>query len=172
MHSYQYASDLDAFRQILKTEGIRGLYRAYGATVGSFGPFSALYFMFYEQIKGIFVENDPEAYLKRNSSSEAKREIGFAASMFSSMVAGALASTLTNPLDMAKLRMQVMRAGHSGGGAKQSEQYYRHIFDGMYKIARDEGTRALFSGSLARILFHVPNVAISMSIFETIKPQL
>ena len=32
-------------------EGARGLYRAYGATVMSFGPFSALYFLFYEKLK-------------------------------------------------------------------------------------------------------------------------
>ena len=35
----------------MRTEGIRGLYRAYGATVMSFGPFSALYFLFYEKLK-------------------------------------------------------------------------------------------------------------------------
>ena len=63
MNSYKYLGDVDAFRQILKTEGLRGLYRAYGATVGSFGPFSALYLMFYEQIKGLFVKNDAQAYL-------------------------------------------------------------------------------------------------------------
>jgi Mitochondrial carrier protein len=92
--------------------------------------------------------------------------------MVSSMLAGACASTLTNPLDMAKLRMQVMRAGHTGGGAPQSEQYYRHMLDGVYKIARDEGGLALFSGSLARIMFHVPNVAITMSLVEVIKPRI
>ena len=73
---------------------------------------------------------------------------------------------------MAKLRMQVMRAGHQGGGAPQSEQYYKHMLDGVYKIARDEGFRALLSGSLARILFHMPNVAIVMSCLEVIKPKI
>jgi len=67
MRSYNYSSDYNAFKEILKVEGIRGLYRAYGATVMSFGPFSALYFMFYENFKGLFVRNDPEAYLKRTS---------------------------------------------------------------------------------------------------------
>ena len=32
-------------------EGLSGLYKGYGATVLSFGPFSGLYFMFYEKIK-------------------------------------------------------------------------------------------------------------------------
>ena len=31
--------------------------------------------------------------------------------MISSMLAGAIASSITNPLDMAKLRLQVQRAG-------------------------------------------------------------
>jgi hypothetical protein len=31
----------------------------------SFGPFSAFYFLFYENLKGIFVKNDPETYLKK-----------------------------------------------------------------------------------------------------------
>ena len=42
---------MDAIRQVMRTEGTRGLYRAYGATVMSFGPFSALYFLFYEKFK-------------------------------------------------------------------------------------------------------------------------
>ncbi len=65
-----------------------------------------------------------------------------------------------------------MRAGKIGGGAAQSDQYYKHMLDGVYKIARDEGVKALFHGSLARILFHMPNVAISMSCVEAFKPHI
>ena len=46
------------------------------------------------------------------------------------------------------------------------------MLDGVYKIGRDEGVRALFNGSFARILFHVPNVAITMSIVELVKPKV
>lgn len=49
--TFKYKNDLDAIRQIIRTEGTRGIYRAYGATVMSFGPFSALYFLFYEMLK-------------------------------------------------------------------------------------------------------------------------
>lgn len=70
------------------------------------------------------------------------------------MTAGAAACFLTNPLDMAKLRMQVQRAGKVGGGAV-SEQYYKHMIDGVYKIYRDEGFSKLFTGCLARIMFQV-----------------
>jgi hypothetical protein len=56
---------MDAIKQIKATEGARGLYRAYFATVMSFGPFSALYFLFYEKAKGLVVDNDPQKYLKK-----------------------------------------------------------------------------------------------------------
>ena len=49
----------------MRIEGVRGIYRAYGATVCSFGPFSALYFLFYEYFKGMIVLNDPKFYLNK-----------------------------------------------------------------------------------------------------------
>jgi len=45
------------------------------------------------------------------------------------------------------------------------------MLHGVYRIAMDEGPLALFSGSFARCLFHVPMVAISMSIVEVVKPK-
>ena len=45
------ASTPYTFSSILRQEGLRGLYRGYGATLASFGPFSAFYFMFVEQLK-------------------------------------------------------------------------------------------------------------------------
>jgi len=167
---------MDAIRQIKATEGVRGLYKAYAATVFSFGPFSALYFMFYETFKGLVVDNDPEKYLKKvkaeteeGKAAARTQEMTFTQSMLCSMVAGAIASTITNPLDMGKLRMQVQRAGKQPG--TQTAFHYKHLGDAIYKIVREEGARALFNGSLARIMFHVPNVAISMSLVEMARPQ-
>jgi hypothetical protein len=48
---YYYRNTFHAITKIMETEKISGLYRGYGATMLSFGPFSALYFMFYEQSK-------------------------------------------------------------------------------------------------------------------------
>ena len=90
--------------------------------------------------------------------------------MFCSMQAGVMASFLTNPLDMAKLRLQVQRAGKTGGGDTGSF-YYKNMFHGVYRIAIDEGPMALFAGSFARCCFHVPMVAISMATVEVVKPR-
>ena len=64
----------------------------------------------------------------------------------------------------------MQRAGKQGGG-DASNFYYKHMLHGVYRIAADEGPLALFSGSFARCLFHVPMVAISMGIVEMVKPK-
>ena len=46
----QYRGSAHALRTIVTEEGFRSLYRGYGATVLSYGPFSALYFLFYEKV--------------------------------------------------------------------------------------------------------------------------
>ena len=75
--------------RVLQNEGIIGLYRAYMATVFSFGPFSGIYFAVYEEMKNNFGSN----------------EVAFYESMLFSSIAGCIASVSTNPLEIAKVRM-------------------------------------------------------------------
>lgn len=152
---YRYGGGVDAVRQIMKTEGLRGLYKAYGATVGSFGPFSALYFLFYEYFKQWTTHG---------------QMISFSESLVCSGLAGSLASWITNPLDMAKLRMQVMRSAKATG--QESHFNYRNMLHGVWEIATHEGVRALFRGALARVMFHTPNTAIVMSLMEYLRPKV
>ena len=50
-NNLNYRGGWDALVKISKTEGVGGIYKGYFATLASFGPFSALYFVFYEQFK-------------------------------------------------------------------------------------------------------------------------
>ena len=49
--SHPYTTSHQALGYILKTEGIRGIYKGYGATLASYGPFACLYFVLYEELK-------------------------------------------------------------------------------------------------------------------------
>jgi hypothetical protein len=173
LKSYAYKSDLDALFTILKQEKLRGLYKAYGATVLSFGPMSAFYFMFYEYFKGFFVRNDAKTYIQRvkkeemDKLKEMKLDISFSQSLVCSALAGALASLITNPLDLVKLRMQVQRASES---YRSDKAVYRNLTQGLVLIAQTEGLAGLYKGSIARALYHTPTTAISMSILEFMKP--
>ncbi|KAG3114458.1 hypothetical protein PI124_g6370 [Phytophthora idaei] len=146
-----YRNTLDAVQTIARTERLAGLYKGYTATLLSFGPFSALYFMFYEKAK---------AFAQKRLDAE---ELPAQYTLASAAVAGATASFLTNPLDLIKLRLQVQRAYASEG----TPASYRGIVDGLTQVIRMEGVLALYKGAGARVAFHAPSTAITMSLFES-----
>ena len=90
-----YRNTMDALQTIARTERLGSLYKGYLATLLSFGPFSALYFMFYEKSKAVMQ--------KRLETDELPAHY----TLTSATLAGATASFLTNPLDLIKLRLQV-----------------------------------------------------------------
>jgi hypothetical protein len=64
----------------------------------------------------------------------------------------------------------VQRAG--AASTRGNDFFYRNMFHAVYNIAANEGIKALFNGAFARILYHVPNVAICMSVIEYVKPDV
>lgn len=94
--------------------------------------------MFYEGLK--------ERLVKPNE------EIPFLTSLILSGASGALAGTLTNPLDMVKLRMQVQRAEKAaeraaGTNTLETRFGYKNVFHGVYKVYTTEGFLSLFKGT-------------------------
>lgn len=51
LKSYNYKNTFDAVKQIYAKEGFFALYRAYGATLLSFGPFTAINLSLYDKFK-------------------------------------------------------------------------------------------------------------------------
>jgi hypothetical protein len=155
----KYNGSADAFKKILKHEGIRGIYKGYGATMMSYGPFSALYFLFYEELKKYSIE------------SKKSKDITFLESLVYSAGAGALASYITNPLDLVKLRMQLERGSLNTKNLQKNERIYNNMWQSMKVVIKNEGFSGLYRGALARVIFHCPNTAITMALFETINSK-
>eukprot|EP00970_Alexandrium_tamarense_P011326 scaffold2449_cov188-Alexandrium_tamarense.AAC.24 len=168
----QYTGSLDAFQKIVKTEGMTGIYRGYGATLASFGPFSALYFMFYERCKAWSRDrllSQSRDGIQINTPVD-DGDLPLAYLVGCSAGAGALASWLTSPLDMAKLRLQVQRgrAATAAGDSTPSNQsvQYRGMMDCLQSAYREDGVRALFRGAGARVLHFAPATTITMTCYE------
>jgi len=84
----QYKGGWDALVKISKTEGPMGIYKGYGATLASFGPFSALYFVFYEKFKSW-----SKQYLQQqNQEKTLPTALPLSFTILSSASAGAIAS--------------------------------------------------------------------------------
>ena len=138
-------------RTILSQEGMRGLYRGYGATLASFGPFSAQYFMFVEPLKS-------SAQRFRGTS-----ELPFGDLVALCAVAGGGAAFCTAPMDLVKVRMQVVRASQSS---------YSGFLSTLVKTWKSEGVRGLFRGGGSRVWFAAPNTAITMAVMESVRYRL
>ncbi|CBJ26620.1 conserved unknown protein [Ectocarpus siliculosus] len=190
-----YRGSADTLKTILRTEGLRGIYKGYLATLASFGPFSALYFMFYEQAKMAsqdLIERHP--YFRGQGGTDARAAEGAATAttegqsarggraelpvwmtLGNAAAASAAASWLTNPLDLAKLRLQVQR----GAAATASQPPavattaatapYTGMLDALRRSYRAGGLAGLFKGSGARMAFQAPSIGITMAAFEKSK---
>ena len=160
--SNTYRNTWHGLAELWNHEGIRGVYRGYGATLASFGPFSAFYFVFYEKCKSMAAA----AHLDKNKNKNVKQQLQkgnadlpFSSTVLCSCTAGALASWLTSPLDMAKLRLQVQRSSPIQGDTTMV-QILGHVL-------KNDGVRGLFRGAGARVLHFAPATTITMTAYET-----
>eukprot|EP00667_Euglena_gracilis_P016029 EG_transcript_16724 len=164
-HSYQgvnYHGSWDAIRTVMKYEGLRGIYKGYASTLLSFGPFSALFFAFYEAFK---------APLQRQWG--AAGELSFLCNMAAGAAAAGAAGFLTSPLDLVKLRLQIQRRKF---GVKQVAADYNYGYRGLVGAIRamvqQEGWRSLFKGADSRILHAAMMSACTLSSYEWVKARL
>lgn len=156
----RYKSTIDAFKQMIKNEGLNGLYKAYGATIVAFGPFSAIYLTLYEQLKIACLNNFYNNNINSsNSNIKSVNDLPPYIIASCACMSAAFSAIVTNPLDIVKVRMQVQRGGIFEFG-------YANIFDGLIKIVKHESMGSLFHGTSARVAFWVPNLAINLTLYE------
>ena len=147
-----YSNGFLAVSNIVRNEGIGGLYKGYLSTLASFGPFSALYFYFYE------------LYRAQAVHSYGANSIPGHIFWLGGAVSGAAAAYLTTPLDLIKLRKQL----------DPSSPYLIRgsLLNGLKETLNTHGVSGLFRGASARVLFFSPTTAFAMALFETIKLEL
>jgi solute carrier family 25 folate transporter 32 len=134
-------------RYMLKTEGIRSLYRGLGTTLIGYIPNWAIYFTLYDYMKNNM--------LKHNGYVENTNLIN----IISAMSAGAVASTVTNPLWVVKTRMQAGKTVR-----------YNSTWHALNTILREEGPQALWRG-LAPSLLGLVHIGIQFSLYENLKQK-
>lgn len=127
----QYRSLLSASSSILKTEGIAGFFRGWGATAVRDAPNAGLYLFFYEAGK-----KNLSKLVNKDSQSGAGISSSTATwvNMTSSALAGAASTAVTNPFDTLKTRLQVL------------PEVYTNMWTALVRILREEGVRRLFDG--------------------------
>eukprot|EP00922_Rhytidocystis_sp_ex-Travisia-forbesii_P061106 GHVS01090610.1.p1 GENE.GHVS01090610.1~~GHVS01090610.1.p1 ORF type:complete len:353 (+),score=23.94 GHVS01090610.1:147-1205(+) len=161
-----YRGSYDAMRTIVKVDGLPQLYKGYVATLASFGPMSALYFMLYQQFKHVATTTRSSSVTCDNNSGD---HTTFMQSLVCGSFAGALASWITTPLDVVKLRLQVQRGWAGSKASRRTEFLYEGFFQGLRKLFSEEGLRGAYRGSLIRSCYHTPATAITIATMERIR---
>merc|ERR1719273_2824227 len=133
----------------LKSEGIKGLWKGYTATLLRDVPFSALYWPLYEFSKSVLCQD--------------KSHVTFLETFLSGAAAGTVASTVTLPFDVIKTMKQIdMGDKDILGKGKTNLAIAREVVE-------KQGVRGLFSGLTPRILKVPPACAIMISSYEFCK---
>lgn len=153
----RYAGLRGGVRTILAEEGARGLYRGLGPTLVALLPNWAVYFTVYERLKALL----------RTPGADAHAPLPHGAHMAAAAGAGAATVLTTNPLWVAKTRLQVQLAAGFADRLPASAGWhstpYRGTFDCLRRIAREEGLRGLYSG-LGPSLVGIGHVMIQASL--------
>ncbi|CAO1621451.1 unnamed protein product [Parajaminaea phylloscopi] len=133
--------------------GLLGLYKGASACLLRDIPFSAIYFPAY-------------AHLKKDVFHEGLRgkKLSFGEMLASAAIAGMPAAFLTTPADCIKTRLQVE--------ARKGQTSYKGIVDCFTKVLAEEGPKALFKGSLARVLRSSPQFGATLVAYEYLQKFL
>ncbi|XP_059449047.1 uncharacterized protein LOC132180293 [Corylus avellana] len=129
----KYNGGLDVTRKILKSDGIRGLYRGFGLSVMTYSPSSAVWWASYgSSQRFIWSLLGHGTDQEEAAPSQSKIVLVQAAG---GIIAGAIASCTTTPLDTIKTRLQVV--GH------EKRSTAREVVKGLIK---DDGWKGFYRG--------------------------
>ncbi|KAF0685266.1 Aste57867_22810 [Aphanomyces stellatus] len=141
----RYASMRQAFAEIVRHEGVKGLWKGVGPTVKRAALLTATQIPSYDHSKHLL--------LNHNVMAEGP-VLHFCCSMF----AGFIAATVTSPVDVVKTRIM-----------NQKTALYANSLDALRKIVAKEGVMGLYKGWLPNWMRIGPHTMITLMIFEELR---
>eukprot|EP00795_Rhopilema_esculentum_P009542 gene9542-17288_t len=147
----RYKSTFDAFAQISRKEGVRGLWRGVGPTVQRAAIITASQIPSYDHTKHALLNN------------KVMHE-GLRLHFVSSMVAGLVCAIVTSPVDVIKTRIMNQKIM-----AKENGLLYKSTLDCLYKTLKFEGILGLYKGFIPNWMRIGPHTIITFLIFEQLR---
>ncbi|KAH8685618.1 mitochondrial carrier domain-containing protein [Tricladium varicosporioides] len=140
---------------IWREEGLRGMYRGLGPIILGYIPTWAVYFSVYGKSKDFFAER----HVNINT-----------ANFWSSIMAGACGTMVTNPIWVIKTRLMSQVSPHSTTIDARPAWNYRGTIDAAKQMYRTEGLMS-FYGGLTPALLGLSHVAVQFPTYEYLKTR-
>jgi len=140
-------SALSMTLDLLRSRGMRGLYKGHAATMLRDVSFSVCYFPLFANINSLGPRKSPDS-----------EEAVFWWSFISGCAAGSMAAFMVNPADVVKTRLQLVQK-------ESSAPAYSGIPDAFKTILRTEGVRAFWKGGLCRMIVIAPLFGIAQMVY-------
>ncbi|KAI8898778.1 mitochondrial carrier domain-containing protein [Globomyces pollinis-pini] len=131
--------------ELIKSMGIKGLYRGTTATLARDVPFSIIFFSFVSMFKDLGTE-------------KGQTKPKFSTIFGSGVLAGAIAAAVVTPMDVVKTKLQVLPT--------DGVSLYSGQLDCYRSILVKDGISGLFKGVVPRVLIVSPLFAITVLIYE------
>ena len=144
-----YRSVRECARQVYLKEGLGAFYISLPTTLAMSVPFQSIQFATYEYFR---------KYLNPAGDYDPKTHV------IAGGLAGAIASSVTTPLDVAKTLLQTRGSSHD-----LRIRNATGFWDAMSIIKQRHGLRGFFRGYKPRVLTNVPSAAISWTVYEYFK---
>ncbi|KAG2202302.1 mitochondrial carrier domain-containing protein [Mucor mucedo] len=152
-----YKNTADCFKQIVKKDGLTGLYRGMATPLASITPIFAVSFWSYDLGKKL-------VYGLRTDKTNTSKQLTLA----EITIAGAFSAVPTTlfmaPSERVKVLMQIQGQG--------GEQKYKGPLDVVRQLYKEGGVRSIWRGTGATLLRDSPGSAAYFVAYELIKKQL
>ncbi|XP_068489672.1 uncharacterized protein [Phaseolus vulgaris] len=139
--------------RIIHEEGFRAFWKGNLVTIAHRLPYSSVNFYSYEHYKKL-LKKVPRLQNHRDNVSA-----DLCVHFFGGGMAGITAATSTYPLDLVRTRL----------AAQTNFTYYRGIGHALHTICKEEGILGLYKGLGTTLLTVGPNIAISFSVYESLR---
>ncbi|XP_043698238.1 mitochondrial adenine nucleotide transporter ADNT1-like isoform X2 [Telopea speciosissima] len=139
--------------RILNEEGVRAFWKGNLVTIAHRLPYSSISFYAYERYKNLL------QLIPGLQSNGENLSADICVRLVGGGLAGITAASMTYPLDLVRTRL----------AAQRNVTYYRGIWHALCTISRDEGALGLYKGLGATLLGVGPSIAISFSVYETLR---
>ncbi|KAG9455615.1 hypothetical protein H6P81_000123 [Aristolochia fimbriata] len=153
------------FISMVQNEGFLSLYKGLTPALMSMGPASAVFYAVYDVLKASYLAKKLKKIgcgekTIRRSEGEVAIRLGAARTLVYGAIAGAVAETVTYPLEVMRRQLQLQQARRLG------------LVAAFARLIQREGVGSLFAGLVPSTLQVLPSAALSYLFYEMMKSIL